>query len=121
MLVVELGEQLQVRPSGQIGIEGGLLDEPGDPAERHASAELQRLAEQLDRPPVRAHQAEQRPQQRRLSCAVRAEKAAQLAGSDLEVDAVEGKRVAVSFRQAAHPRRPGSGPRCHHGRSLTFR
>ena len=98
---VELSEQLQVRPTRQVGVEGRILDEPGNVVERQRPGPLDALPEQLDRSSVRHDQAEQQSQQGRLPSAVRAEQAMDLALLNQQIRVIQSDRGLEALDQAA--------------------
>src|SRR5579884_2082231 len=100
-VAVEVGEQAQVAPARQVGVEPRPLDEPGDAVERPRALDERVASVQLDAARRRPDQAEHHPQRRRLAGAVRAEEAVDVAGVDGQVDLVHGDEVAVALEQGS--------------------
>ncbi len=108
----EPSQDLEIRPSRQVRIEGRLLHEPGDVPQGQRVALVEAVPAQLDRSRVRSHEPEQHPQQRRLAGAVGTEQAAHLAFGEGQVDAVDRQCRPKSLGQAA---------RAHHRRAAQYR
>ena len=96
---VEIAEQAQVAPAGQIRVEARPLDEAGHAVERARSVD-QRITPEEPRVALgRPDQPEQHPQRGRLAGAVRPEVAEDVASIDRQVDVVDGDDVAVALDQ----------------------
>ncbi len=98
-LAVELGQQCQVRGTGQVGIEAGLLHEPGNVVERRRSWAAQWAPEQTDRAGVGRDQAEQESQQGRLARTVGSQQTVDLSCRDDEVEFVDRRRRLKALDQ----------------------
>src|SRR5206468_9467947 len=96
-------QQVQITPAGHVRVEAGCLDEAGYPVEGLRPLEQRVPAEQLDLPLIGADQAEQHPQRRRLSGAVRSEIAVDVAGCDVELDVVDRDDLAVALDESNSP------------------
>src|SRR5205085_10772159 len=99
--VVVVGEQAEVPPAREVGIEARALDEAGDAVERRRAVGERVAPEELHRALRRPDQAEHHPQRRRLARAVRAEVAEDVAPLDGQVDVVDGDDLAVALDEAA--------------------
>src|SRR6059058_2169935 len=99
--LVVIGEQPKVAAAGEVRIEPRPLDEPGHALERPRTFNHRVAAEQPDAAVRRTDQPEHHPQRRRLSGAVRAEVAEDVAGSDCEVDPGDGDDVSVALDEPA--------------------
>src|SRR5579884_2539583 len=98
---VEVGQQAQVAPAGQVRVEARSLDEAGDAVEG-ARAVVERVApEQPHGAFRRPDQAEQHAQRRRLPRAVRAEVAEDVARLHRQVDVVDRDDLAVPLDETA--------------------
>ena len=92
---------LKVLAPGQKRVEARLLHDRADVGERRAALTRHTPTQHAHRAGGRRRQAEQHPNQRRLSGSVRAEIAERGAARDSEIDAVHGDPVAEALRQAS--------------------
>ncbi len=99
-------QELEVRAAAQVGVEGGRLDEPGDPVER-LHAHLRVAPEEPDRAGGGADQAQHHSQRGRLAGAVRAEVAEDVAALDRQVDVVDRDDAPIALGEAADLDRRG--------------
>src|SRR5207248_3246875 len=98
---VEVTEQPQVPATREVRIEARPLDEPRDPVES-PRAHLERVApEQLRAPLGGTDEAEEHAQRRGLPRAVRPEIPEHVAALDRQVDARDGRDLAVSLDEPA--------------------
>jgi transposase InsO family protein len=110
------GEQFEVLASIQIRVEGRGLDEAGDTLQRR-DRQLRVRAEQPHAPRGRADQAEHHPQRRRLSRAVRAEVAVDVARVYVDVDPTDRREVAVALDESPYLDRGRPAPGAHRPRA----
>src|SRR5205085_12422756 len=84
----------------------GLLDQGSGPGEGvQVAARSDALAEELHLAAARVDQPERHPVRRRLSSAVRAEEAVELAALDGQVESVDHRDASVSLREPFGPKR----------------
>ena len=79
-------EQHQVRPAGQVAVGAGPFDQRADPAEHPRGRTWASAGRATRSARGGQHQAEQHPHRGGLAGAVRAEKAVDIAGADVQVD-----------------------------------
>ena len=98
---VEVGQQLDVPPRGEVGVEPRLLDEPSHALHRRVPVCVDLEAQQGDRAGFRRHQAEQNPEQRRLPGPVRPDQPTDLSFVHADVEPVERPDLAETLHEAA--------------------
>ena len=94
------GDDAEVLASREVAVEARLLDDRADAGECLGAPLGHRQPAQAHRAAVRAREAEQDSDERRLAGAVRAEVAEGDAARDPEVDALENRTAAEALRQA---------------------
>jgi hypothetical protein len=98
-LEVEVGQQLQVRPPGEVGVQPRLLDEAGD-ALAGGDRIVRRVApEEADRARLRLDQAQQHAQRGGLAGAVGTQEAVHVADRHGQVDRIDHRTVTVVLGQ----------------------
>jgi len=98
---VEPGQDLEVGPACEVGIESRLLDEAGHAGRDAVFERLNRPAEELDLACVRGEQSEKQSQEGRLASAVRTQQPADLPWRNREVGLVDRGRRLEALGQSA--------------------
>ena len=100
---VQPGRVAQVLAAGQVAVEADAVGEVADAALDLERATRRVEADDPGRALGRLGQAEEHQDGRRLARAVLTEQAEDLAGTDVEVEVVDGDELVVALRQAAGP------------------
>ncbi len=101
---VERGAEAEVLAAGQLEVEARLLEHHAESRAVAGVAAVGRLAVERQRPGVRRDEAGQQAKGGRLAGAVRAEQAEDLAGRDVEAEAVERGALLESAGEAGRPK-----------------
>ncbi len=99
-IAIKTGEQREVPPGGQVGIEGRCLDKTSDPFRQRSGGRRLVASEETHGSGVTSNQSETDTDERGLPRAVRTKQTMQLAGRSTKAYAVEGLPVAVRLRHA---------------------